>query len=100
MIFDDLLFAIIVAGLALSGAYLRAELLLHRKLMALQRIRELLQREIHTKRVSLAQNAGPRQPRTIPSPIQARAPPTVRVSARALRIFVQKRAIHRIWIRT
>jgi hypothetical protein len=71
---DDLLFAIILAGIGLSGAYLRAELILHGRTTAVQRIRELLQRDVHAKRVSLAQNARPRHPRTIPSPIQARAP--------------------------
>jgi hypothetical protein len=99
MSIDDILIAIIMAGIGLSGAYLRAQLVLHRRTTALQRARELVQREVHAKRVRLAQNARPRQPRTIPSPIQARAPQTVRGLARALRIYVQERAFHRLRVR-
>jgi hypothetical protein len=94
MNFDDLLFAIIVAGLGLSGFYLRAELLLHRRLTAVQRKTQLLQLELHTKRV-----------RDVSAP---RAAPTsnindfqtARVLARALRIFVQEHDIHRYRRRT
>jgi hypothetical protein len=99
MSIDDILIAIIMAGIGLSGAYLRAQLVLHRRTTALQRARELVQREVHAKRVRLAQNARPRRPRTIPSPIQARAPQTVRGLARALRIYVQERAFHRFRVR-
>jgi hypothetical protein len=91
MSFDDLLFAIILAGLGLSGAYLRAELLLHRRMTALQRTRELVQLEFHAKRAGLEQNNASRQPRNPPSPTQADAFCTMRVSARALRISLQER---------
>src|ERR1700685_2774892 len=94
---DDLLFAIILAGIGLSGAYLRAELVLHRNTTAVQRARELAQREVHAKRVGLGRNKMPTQP--VPS-IQANAIQLVRVLARALRIFIQERNIHRFWIRT
>jgi hypothetical protein len=57
---DDLLTAIILAGIALSGAYLRAELVSHRRTTALQRARELVQREFHAKRVRLGPNKMPR----------------------------------------
>jgi hypothetical protein len=94
---EDLLFAIILAGIALSGAYLRAELVLHRRTTALRRARELVQREVHAKRVRLGPNKMPTQP--VPS-IQANALPLVRVLARALRIVIQERNIHRFRIRT
>jgi hypothetical protein len=45
MIVDDLLFAIIFAGIGLSGAYVRSELLLHMRTVAFQRSRHLLYRE-------------------------------------------------------
>jgi hypothetical protein len=59
---DDLVFAIIVAGIGLSGAYLRAELVLHRRTTAVQRVRELVQREVHAKRARLGPNKMPTQP--------------------------------------
>jgi hypothetical protein len=93
---DDLLFAIILAGIGLSGAYLRAELSLHRRTTALQRARELLQREVHAKRVHLEHF---KMPQPVPS-IQANTFPLVRVLARALRIYMQERNIHRYRIRT
>jgi hypothetical protein len=93
MSFDDLLFAIILAGLGLSGAYLRAELLLHRRMTALQRTRELVQLEFHAKRVGLEQNNVSGQPRNPPSPTQADAFYTMRVSAGALRISLQERKL-------
>jgi hypothetical protein len=81
---DDLLITIIVAGIGLSGAYLRAELVLHRRTTALQRARELAQREVHSKRVRLGPNKMP-QPVTS---IQANAFQLVRVLARALLISI------------
>ena len=93
---DDLLFAIILAGIGLSGAYLRAELILHRRMAALQRARELVRREVHAKRVRLEHN---KMPQPVPS-MQANAFQLVRVLARALRILIQERNIHRFRIRT
>jgi hypothetical protein len=93
---DDLLITIIVAGIGLSGAYLRAELVLHRRTTALQRARELVQREVRAKRVRLEHNKMP-QPVTS---IRANAFQLVRGLARALRIFIQERNIHRFRIRT
>jgi hypothetical protein len=93
---DNLLIAIIIAGLGLSGAYLRAELLLHRRLTALQRARELLQREVHAKRVQLGRNT---MPQPLPS-IRPNSFPLVRVLARVLRIYIQERNIYRFRIRT
>jgi hypothetical protein len=93
---DDLLIAIIIAGIGLSGAYLRAELLLHRRVTAVQRRRELMQLALHTKIVRLGQNDMSRQPRTVQTSVFE----VMRVLARALRIFLQGRNIHRFWIRT
>jgi hypothetical protein len=92
----DLLFAIILAGIGLSGAYLRAELVLHHRTTALQRARELVQREVHATRVHLGPNT---MPQPVPS-IQENPLPLVRVLARALRIYIQERNIHRFRIRT
>lgn len=52
MILDDVLFAIILAGIGLSGAYLRAELVVHRRVTAVERRRELVRRELHCVRVA------------------------------------------------
>jgi hypothetical protein len=98
MILDDLLIAIIIAGIGLSGAYLRAELLLHRRMMAAHRQRELVQLELHIKIVRPWQNDTSRH--TVPSSIQANLFQTVRVLARALRIYIQERNIHRFRIGT
>jgi hypothetical protein len=46
MTLDDLLIAILVAGIGLSGAYLRAELLAHRRFKAAERRKELALREL------------------------------------------------------
>ena len=52
MILDDLLIAILIAGIGLSGAYLRAELSLHRRLKAAERRKELALRELQNPRLS------------------------------------------------
>jgi|HubBroStandDraft_2_1064218.scaffolds.fasta_scaffold90570_3 hypothetical protein len=93
MSLDDLLLVIIIAGIGLSGTYLRAELVLHRRLTALERRRKVLQRELH-KIVPPEQHDMPRQPRAYPSPTQTNVFPAMRVLARFLRIFVQERNIH------
>src|SRR5271167_428667 len=78
--------------LFLSGpwAYLRAELVLHRRLTETRRRRDLVQRGLHIKRVYLDNNDVRTQPRTYRSPIQINVFPAVRVLARALRIFRQE----------
>jgi hypothetical protein len=96
---DYILIAIIVAGIGLSGAYLRAELVLHRRTTALQRARELVQRDVHAERVCLGQNDAPGQSRTVPWSIPNAFRP-MRVLARALRIYIQEPNIHRFRIRT
>jgi hypothetical protein len=94
---DYILIAIIIAGLGLSGAYLRAELLLHRRMTALQRTRKLEQRKLHSKTVSLGQNDMCTQP--VPAPTQTMVFQVLRVLARALCMYIQERKIHRFWIR-
>lgn len=46
MILDDLLIAILIAGVGLSGAYLRAELVSHQKFKAAERKKQLFLREL------------------------------------------------------
>lgn len=95
--FDDLLLVMILAGIGVSVAYLRAELLLYRRFKAAERRREPLQRELHIKRVRPAQMDMPSRPRTHRSQIQTNVFPAMRVLARALRIIRQERNIH--WFR-
>jgi hypothetical protein len=45
MIVDDLLLALIVAGIGLTGAYVRSEVLSHMRTVAFQRSRHRLRRE-------------------------------------------------------
>jgi hypothetical protein len=97
---DDLLFAIIIAGIGFSGIYLRAELLLHRRMTAIRRRRELVQLELHAKRVRVGQKDLLGQPRAVPSLGHANISRVMRDLARALRIFIQARNIHRFRIRT
>jgi hypothetical protein len=96
MSIDDFLLAIIIAGIGLAVAYLRAELGLHRTTAAAERTRELAQREVHAKRVHLEYD---KMPQPVPS-MQEKAFRPVRVLARALRIYIQERNIHRFRIRT
>ena len=62
MSFDDLFFAIIIAGTGLTVAYLRAEYVLHRKLKTAEHKKLIVQREL------LANRLGPRQ---IDAPVAA-----------------------------
>ena len=78
---DDLLLAIIIAGIGLSVAYLRAELVLHRRLTGTLHRREVLQYKLHIKRVP-EQNDMPRQSAAYPSPTQTNVYPAMRVWAR------------------
>lgn len=64
MILDDLMIAILIAGIGLSCVNLRAELLLHRRFKDAERRRELALRELHIKSAPPGQNDMPRQPRT------------------------------------
>jgi hypothetical protein len=93
MSLEDLLIAIIIAGAGLSGAYLRAELVLHRRLTGALRRREVLQYKLHIKRVRPKQNDMPTQPRTYPSPIRLNISPVMRVLTGPLRLSVQDREI-------
>jgi hypothetical protein len=58
MILDDLLLAIIVAGGAFAGAYLRAEYGSHRRRNAAEREKWLQQLELHSARLRPGQNKG------------------------------------------
>jgi hypothetical protein len=97
---DDLLFAIIIGGIGLSVAYLRAELVLSQEFKAAERRKELALRELHTTRPGGKHTAMLRQPSTVSSPIQTNPFQLARVLVRALRIFIQERYIHWYWFRT
>jgi phage antirepressor YoqD-like protein len=55
MSLDDLLIAIIIIGIGLSGAYLRAELVLHQRSQAAERQKLTVQRELHANRLTIKQ---------------------------------------------
>ena len=97
---DDLLLVMIMAGIGLSGAYLRAELLLHQRMTAVRRKRELLQLELHTQIVRLEHKEMSRQPRIVSASIPANVLQVMWELLRALRVFIQGRQLHRFWIRT
>ena len=94
MILDDLLIVMIIAGIGLSVAYLRAEVFLYRRFKAAERRREALQRQLHIKRVRSEQIEMPGQQCTDPSPNQINVFPAMRGLARASRIFIQGRQFH------
>jgi hypothetical protein len=56
MNFDNFLFAIIIAGIGLAGAYLKAEYTLHKRLKSAERRKELVLHDLHVARVRLEQN--------------------------------------------
>jgi hypothetical protein len=53
MSLDDLLIAIIIIGIGLSGAYLRAELLSHRRRTAVRRLEQIMRCKLLTRLVGL-----------------------------------------------
>lgn len=59
MILDDLLIALIIAGVGISGAYLRAELLLHRRVTSARRLWRLQQLQLHTTGAQIRHNGAP-----------------------------------------
>jgi hypothetical protein len=97
---DDLLIVMIIAGIGLSVAYLRAELGLRQEFKAAKRKKELALRELHITRPRREHTAMLGQPSTVSWPVQANPFPLVRVLARALRIYIQERNIHRLRLRT
>src|SRR5271169_5272367 len=88
---DDLLLVMIIAGIGLSGAYLRAELILRRRLKTAECRRELDLRKLHINRRCLEQTAVPKQSCNGPSTIQINLFQVKGVSARALGIFIEER---------
>ena len=91
MIPDDLLVVMILVGIGLSGAYLRAEILSHLGFKAAERRREALQRELHNKGVRPEKMDMPSRLRTDPSSIQTDIFATMRALARASCIFRRER---------
>ena len=57
--FDDLLIAVIIAGIGLSGAYFRAEYTSWRSRNAADRRKDLSLCELHTHRLCRDKNGGP-----------------------------------------
>jgi hypothetical protein len=90
MTLDDLLITIIIAGIGLSGAYLRAQYALHISIKAAERRREALQRELHITQVHLEQSDVSRPISNLVSQILINILQLMRVLARALRIFIQE----------
>jgi hypothetical protein len=70
MIVDDFLLAMIIAGLALAGAYLRAEYALHLRSKTAERTKERALHDLHAARVRLEQNEIPVHARTARAPNQ------------------------------
>ena len=91
MSIDDLLIGTIIAGVGLSGTYLRAEFVLHLRFKAAERRKELVWREVHANRARPEQNNMLRQPRTYPTGIQTNSSQVVRALASASRIFIRER---------
>jgi Arc/MetJ family transcription regulator len=93
---DDLLIAMIIAGIGLSIAYLRDELVLRQEFKAAEREKELALRERHITRPRREYTAMLRQPSTLSWPLQTNPFQLVRVFVRALRIFLQEGNIQRL----
>jgi hypothetical protein len=70
MIVDDFLLAMIIAGLALAGAYLRAEYALHLRSKTAGRTKERALYDLHAARVRLEWNEIPTHSRTARTPNQ------------------------------
>jgi hypothetical protein len=94
---DDLLIAMIIAGIGLSIADLRAKLVLRQEFKATKRKEELALRERHITRPRREHTARLGQPSTVSRPIQTNPFRPMRVLVRALRIFIQERNIQ--WYR-
>jgi hypothetical protein len=58
MNFDDVLFGLILCGILLAGACFRSEYALRRELRAVERKREHMMRELHSKRSSSRADDG------------------------------------------
>jgi hypothetical protein len=97
---DDLLSAMIIAGIGLSIAYLRAELVVRQEFKAAEREKALVLRELHITRPRREHTAVLRQPSPAFWPVQTNPFQLVRILVRALRMFIQERNIHWYWFRT
>jgi hypothetical protein len=70
MIVDDFLLAMIIAGLGLAGAYLRAEYALHLRSKTAERSKKRARHDLHAARVRLEQYEIPIQARIARTPNQ------------------------------
>jgi hypothetical protein len=90
----------IVAGVGLSIAYLRAELVVRQEFKAAEQKKELALRELHITRPRREHTALLRQPSAVSRPVQTNPFRPMRVLVRALRIYIQERNIQWHWFRT
>ena len=67
---DDLLFAIIIIGIGLSGVYLKAEYDLHVRRRTAERRTGIVLRDLHSSRVRVEQNGIPVHVRITREPAQ------------------------------
>jgi hypothetical protein len=89
----------IIAGIGLSIAYLRAELVVRQEFNVAERKKELALRELRITRRRREQTALLRHPNAVSWPVQTNPSQLVRVLVRALRISMQERNIQWYWFR-
>lgn len=82
MSLDDLLIVIIIIGVGLSGAYLKAEYELHVRLRTAQRRTRLVLHDLHASRVRIEQNGIPVHVWIARAPAQSQPFQTMRFLAR------------------
>jgi hypothetical protein len=82
MIVDDCLFATIIAGIGLSGAYFKAEYQLHVRLRTAARKTGVVLHDLHTSRVRIEQNGIPVHARITREPTQPQLFRTIRFLTR------------------
>jgi len=82
MSLDDLLIAIIIIGIGLSGAYLKAEYDSHVRLKTSERRTGIVLHDLHASRVRIEQNGMPVHVRIACVPMQSPLSGTLRFLAR------------------
>ena len=85
MVLDDLLIAIIIIGIGVSGAYLKAEYESKVRLRTAERRTSVVLHDLHTFRVRIEQNGIPVHVLIARAPMQAQLSRTLRFLARSSR---------------
>ena len=85
MSLDDLLLAIIIIGIGLSGAYLKAEYQLHVRLRTAERGTRVVRHDLHASRVRIEQNGIPVHVWIARAPLQSQLSRALRFLARSSR---------------